>query len=221
MATKLQGVDIKNSTEIVAAGATIAALPTDDQIYVSASSINKTLKQAIIDGDIGSSPTIPYYNGYFPNSSTNYWSTTSSTLANFTPAGSIPSPSTLQSSGLTVSGASSSRSGISFTAPRTGVIEIMCHAIFVPGQIAGAAQAVFQLTEIGSSTGVSNASYNITNNASLNSTPMISMSGFYSVTASSSYEFSLKGAVTSGATLYIGGFNTGAGCLFYSIKYLR
>lgn len=53
MPSKLQGADIKNSTEIVSAGATIAQLPTDDQIYVSASSINKTLKQAIIDGDIG------------------------------------------------------------------------------------------------------------------------------------------------------------------------
>jgi hypothetical protein len=54
MPSKLQGADIKNSTEIVSAGATIAQLPTDDQIYVSALSINKTLKNAIIDGDIGS-----------------------------------------------------------------------------------------------------------------------------------------------------------------------
>lgn len=52
---KIQGADIKNSTEIVAAGATIASLPTDDQIYVSGKSINKTLKQSIIDGNIGGS----------------------------------------------------------------------------------------------------------------------------------------------------------------------
>lgn len=53
MAGRLQGADIKTSTEIVAAGGTIAQLPTDDQSYVTANGINKTLKQAITDGDIG------------------------------------------------------------------------------------------------------------------------------------------------------------------------
>ena len=58
--SKIQGKGVKNSTEIVASGATIADLITDDQIYASGNSINKTLKQAIIDGDIGgaSAPSV-------------------------------------------------------------------------------------------------------------------------------------------------------------------
>jgi hypothetical protein len=51
--SKIQGKGVKNSTEIVSAGGTIADLITDDQIYVSGNSINKTLKQAIIDNNIG------------------------------------------------------------------------------------------------------------------------------------------------------------------------
>lgn len=57
MAGRIQGADIKTSTEIVNAGGTIAQLPTDDQSYVTANSINKTLKQAIIDGDISGGQT--------------------------------------------------------------------------------------------------------------------------------------------------------------------
>lgn len=53
MAGKIQNQDIKSAAELVSAGATAASLPNDDKIYVTASSINKTLKQAIIDGDIG------------------------------------------------------------------------------------------------------------------------------------------------------------------------
>lgn len=49
---KIQRQGIKTDTEIVAAGGSIANLPGDDQMYVSANGINKTLKQAIIDGDI-------------------------------------------------------------------------------------------------------------------------------------------------------------------------
>lgn len=54
---RIQNQDIKSAAELVSAGATAASLPNDDKIYVTANSINKTLKQAIIDGDIsGSSP---------------------------------------------------------------------------------------------------------------------------------------------------------------------
>ena len=52
MAGFIQNEDIKTSAEFVAAGATAASLPNDDKIYVTASGINKTLKQAIIDGDL-------------------------------------------------------------------------------------------------------------------------------------------------------------------------
>lgn len=52
--SKIQKQSVKNATEIVADGATIADLINDDQIYISSGSINKTLKQAITDSDIGS-----------------------------------------------------------------------------------------------------------------------------------------------------------------------
>lgn len=57
MPAKIQKQDVKTVADLVGAGATAADLPNDDQVYVSANSINKTLKQAIIDGDISGGGT--------------------------------------------------------------------------------------------------------------------------------------------------------------------
>lgn len=53
MAGKIQGADVKTEAELISAGAGASSLIKDTQIYVTASSINKTLDDAIIDGDIG------------------------------------------------------------------------------------------------------------------------------------------------------------------------
>jgi hypothetical protein len=50
---KIQKQDIKTVAELTSAGATAADLPNDDQIFVSALNINKTLKDAITEGNIG------------------------------------------------------------------------------------------------------------------------------------------------------------------------
>lgn len=50
---KIQGADVKTEAELITAGATASSLIQDTQIYVSALSLNKTLDDAIIDGDIG------------------------------------------------------------------------------------------------------------------------------------------------------------------------
>lgn len=55
---KIQRQGIKTDTEIVTAGGAIANLPGDDQVYVSANSINKTLRNAILDGDIGTGSNV-------------------------------------------------------------------------------------------------------------------------------------------------------------------
>jgi len=60
MAGKIQKQDVKTEGELTGAGATVADLINDTQIYVSANSLNKTLDDAIIDGDIGSSFGINY-----------------------------------------------------------------------------------------------------------------------------------------------------------------
>lgn len=55
MAVKIQNENIKSSAELISGGGTAAQLPNDDKIYVTANSLNKTLKQAIIDGDLAGS----------------------------------------------------------------------------------------------------------------------------------------------------------------------
>lgn len=53
MAGKIQNEDVKSLSELTGAGGVSSQLINDTKIYVSASSINKQLSQAIIDGDIG------------------------------------------------------------------------------------------------------------------------------------------------------------------------
>lgn len=57
MAGKITNDDIKSVAELTGLGAGAPQLPNDDKVYVTANGINKTLKQAIIDGDIGGTPT--------------------------------------------------------------------------------------------------------------------------------------------------------------------
>lgn len=52
MPGRLQNEDIKSVAELAAQGCGPEKLPNDDKVYITANTINKTLKQAIIDGDL-------------------------------------------------------------------------------------------------------------------------------------------------------------------------
>lgn len=52
MPGRITNRDIKSESELSALGAPASELPNDDKVYLSALSLNKTLKQAIIDGDL-------------------------------------------------------------------------------------------------------------------------------------------------------------------------
>lgn len=56
MAGKITNDDIKTSAELAGLGASDAQLPNDDKVYITALGLNKTLKAAIIAGDIGGNP---------------------------------------------------------------------------------------------------------------------------------------------------------------------
>ena len=52
MPGRLQNEDIKSVAELAAQGCGPEKLPNDDKVYLTANGINKTLKQAIEDGDL-------------------------------------------------------------------------------------------------------------------------------------------------------------------------
>ena len=53
MGGRLQNEDFKTEAELISAGGAKAQLLNDTKIYVTGNSINKTLDDAIVDGDIG------------------------------------------------------------------------------------------------------------------------------------------------------------------------
>lgn len=76
MSGRIQGADVKTEAELIIAGATKTSLITDAQIYVTGSGINKTLDDAIIDGDIGGGGGgINYITNGQANSDTTGWAT--------------------------------------------------------------------------------------------------------------------------------------------------
>lgn len=56
--SRLQNQDFKTEAQLISGGATAASLLNDTKVYVTALSINKTLDDAILDGDIGGGATI-------------------------------------------------------------------------------------------------------------------------------------------------------------------
>lgn len=91
MSGRLQNQDFKSEAELIAAGASASSLLNDSKIYVTANSLNKTLDDAIIDGDIGGSGTGKNYveNPSFKTGTTAGWGLFNTTLTNKIPTGSI------------------------------------------------------------------------------------------------------------------------------------
>ena len=71
---KIQDSDIKSAADLISAGGTAAQLPNDTKVYVTANSLNKTLYQAITDGDLsgGGTSTLasPVFHDYGSGSGT-------------------------------------------------------------------------------------------------------------------------------------------------------
>lgn len=160
------------------------------------------------------------YNGYYLASATNYWSNTNSTSSytNFTPQGTIPSPSVLYNTGFTTPTIPGSNyPGITFTAPYTGTIEFTVGVWFTNTSSGGG--GFLQLIESGASTVIA---YAKGSSVSTNGTWVV-LSGYLDVTASSSYTTILQSTVPVG-TGQIGGVAptaTTSSQLSFQMKYVH
>lgn len=90
MAGKIMNADIQSEAELISKGASAAQLPNDDKVYVTANSINKTLKNAIIDGDIGGGGGGGGGKNYLPNGGNFNSAITGWSVFNTTFTGGIP-----------------------------------------------------------------------------------------------------------------------------------
>jgi hypothetical protein len=196
-----------------------------DSTHVPAITVNgKGLITAVTSTAIsGSTPPGNYYwSGYYPASGSNEWSTTSTgPIGDFSVTGTIPSPTVLQQSGFTVSKATSSLPGINFSAPRTGTLKMVVHGTVVPGLNAAATQAWLQLNESTTSTTLDSTQWYITANNVQQKNEQFTLVGYFTTTASTTYNFKLQGFITSG-TFYIGGYTAaGVSMLTFTMDYIN
>lgn len=111
MAGKIQNEDIKSAAELVSAGGTAAQLPNDIKIYITALSLNKSLYQAIVDGDIGGGGTL-------------------------VPTGTRGSPNNITTSGITFVAATGKRQ-IWFVATSSGEVTVTANPQISAGTTVG------------------------------------------------------------------------------------
>lgn len=160
-----------------------------------------------------------YWSGYYPMSSSNYWSNTNSlSYGNFTVNGTIPSPTALQNNGFTVSNAASNLPGISFTAPRTGVIKFTVVPSMSLGGTSSANTGAVEWLESTTSTSIAfNSFYEAPSQGPNYVSPVLV--GYFSATVSTAYNFKMQGLSTQ-ATMYIGGLNFNGAELSIAMEYI-
>jgi len=163
----------------------------------------------------GAIPRTYYYNGYYPASSSNYWTNANTTYGDFTAVGTIPTITQAQANNFpSISNAASSLPGISFTANRTGTIEFTIFASVQMGVFGNAVN--IRLIESNTSTVIGSM------NCDTGQASMQSFGGFFSATNATAYNFKLQASVNTG-TVYIGssGSPTGTGSqLTFIMKYV-
>lgn len=164
-------------------------------------------------------PGFNYANIFYPASTSNYWSNANTSLGDFTAHGTIPTPTVFQSSGFgAISVATSSLPGFNFSAPRTGTIKITAIATSEPTSNATLATWVLDLSESTTSTDIATVSGLGFLNSGVNY-PIV-LSGYFNTTASTTYNFKLKSAVSAG-TFFIGdGAATGVQ-LSFQMEYIN
>lgn len=153
---------------------------------------------------------------YYPASGTNFWSTTSTTFAAMGPTGTIPSPSTHVNSNFgTISKATTDNAGINFSAPRTGVIRFV---VTISNEMSGAINYGMQLFESTTSTVIASASAASTATPAF---PAITLSGYFSATASTTYNFQIRGLTNTGTVYIASPSATSSDMLSFAMDYIN
>ena len=165
-------------------------------------------------------PGTYYASVYYPGSTANYWSLTSNSVTDFTPTGTIPTPSVIVNSNFgTISKATSNLPGISFSAPRTGVIKVTVTASCLPSNSVTTQTWGLQLFETTTSTAIAAIGGSHVSTTSFIEYP-ITLVGYLSTTASTTYNFKLQAAASSG-TFYIGDESVFATHLTFQMEYIK
>ena len=172
---------------------------------------------------VAPSATVPgsyYYCGYYPASTSNYWTNTSNTFGDFTVVGTIPTITALNNSNFgSVTNATSNLPGLGITAPRTGTIRITVTAAIIPGLNASSASWGFELFESSTSTIINFTSGGTLANSVTGASFPVTIVGYFPATLSTAYNFKVRGAISTG-TFYIGDFSTAGSELSFSMEYI-
>lgn len=166
------------------------------------------VKWAAASGGGGNQALYVGYHG--TGSASDYWSTTSASYADPSQTGTPGLTSRFNDGMGTVTTASSSRPGITLTAPYTGTIKVTANVMFQ----GGATDSQFRLVEAAGPTVLGTVGTYFNSHVSHRS-----VGGFHAVTASSSYTFTIQARTASG-TAYIGSI-ANDGLIEWIVEYVK
>lgn len=173
----------------------------------------------LVTGTIGNPTAAPgqyNFNGYVTASDTNYWSTTASSLSDWTTNGTIPTLNIITNNNFgTVIQAASQQPAITIiSAPRTGVIRVTAILyIYTPS---GNAQVGFNLLETGTAT-----QFGLQGGFVATSPQTQVIIGYFPATQGQSYTFEIQGYVASGVTMFLGDVAIANTQLNWSMEYVQ
>lgn len=176
------------------------------------------------NGGTGSStyPGDYYYSGYYPNSTVNYWSSTNTSIGDFSTVGSIPTITPLQGANITVTNATSNLPGFHIaSAPRTGTLKISCVLAYVPSQVSGANPYYLSLIESTTSTTIGSFGAGTAYGATPAISAPVTIVGYFNTTSGTPYNFKIQTLSGSASAAYIGAENSGAAALTFTMEYIN
>jgi len=163
-----------------------------------------------------------YWNGYYTASSANYWSSTNSGAGyqDFQIVGTIPTVIAIQSANFTVSNAASNLPGVSFTAPRTGIIMVNFIATYIPPQQVSSDSYAFELLESNTTTALAYYGGFAASTITVPDTVPIPLTGFMSITAGTVYNFKLQETSGVHSSSFVGSNGLGS-MLAINMEYIN
>jgi hypothetical protein len=165
-----------------------------------------------------------YWSGYYPSTNTYSWiNSTSGSFFDWTPSGTPPNPTALQTSNFpTVSKDSSGYPSASFTPTRSGTLEVSFQiSEYFPPQGATSASYALNLVEGITSTILSGAAGYQNAPSSSTTSFAFTLTGYYTVTSGTPVDFRIQTRQSTSSTAQLGGVATFGSVITMTMKYIN
>ncbi len=161
-----------------------------------------------------------FWSGFYPANQTNFWTNSSTAgYSQFKITGTIPSPTTITSGGgFVVSLETLSRPGVSFVAPRTGVLKVSTQFSYYSGAGGNSLWAA-KLNESTLGLDLAFSSGGVTNGTTPSQVVQVPMEGMFQTVAGTTYNIAILTVNSNSSVQFIGDFSNAGAQVSFQLHY--